>query len=194
MRLNPILLCAGVISLLSLSSCREDEIRTYRVAADASSQPEGAATEPSSQETPPKLEYTKPDGWEPSSGSAMRAASFLIAGTSGEADVAVVPLPGDAGSLLDNVNRWRGQLRLAPLKNAQGSNLGSTIKGSSGEFLVTHLVSEEPLLDDGGKAAISAAVLKKGDYTWFFKMTGASETVLQNRAKFESFVRSAVIP
>lgn len=139
----------------------------------------------------PKLDYTTPDGWEPSRGSAMRAASFLIAGTrGGEADFAVIPFPGDVGSPLENVNRWRKQLRLAPLE----TDPEDTIEGASGKFIITHLVSAEPLFDNGAKAAISGAILTKADYTWFFKMTGDSETVQENREKFEAFVRTAVIP
>ena len=94
------------------------------------------------------------------------------------------------GFPLENVNRWRKQLRLAPLE----TDPEDTIEGASGKFIITHLVSAEPLFDNGAKAAISGAMLTKADYTWFFKMTGDSETVQENREKFEAFVRTAVIP
>jgi hypothetical protein len=43
----------------------------------------------------------------------MRVASFRVTGKDGkQADVSVIPLPGLAGSDLDNVNRWRGQVGL----------------------------------------------------------------------------------
>ncbi|MEC9056632.1 MAG: hypothetical protein VX633_15070, partial [Verrucomicrobiota bacterium] len=144
---------------------------------------------------PPELIYSSPGEWQRSEGSAMRVASFSVAGSGqGEADVAIVPLPGDAGSTLENANWWRKQLRLEPLEAGAEEEAGQVLKGKMGEFFLMHLQSSEPLLENGSKAAISAAMIKQGGYTWFFKMTGDAETVLENRDRFEAFVRSAEIP
>ena len=62
----------------------------------------------------PRLEYQRPAGWNEVAPSQMRAASFRVPGKDGkQADVSVIPLPGLAGSDLDNVNRWRGQVGLS---------------------------------------------------------------------------------
>ena len=154
-------------------------------------------TAPPQPENPrlPELTYSSPKEWERSEGSAMRVASFSVTGAdTGEADVAIVPLPGDAGSRLENANWWRKQLRLEPLETGAEEEAGQILKGRMGEFFLMHLQSSEPLLENGSKAAISAAMIKRGGYTWFFKMTGDAETVLENRDRFEAFVRSAEIP
>ena len=145
--------------------------------------------------TPPGISLEVPEGWEKLPASAMRAASFRIPSSSGiDGDVSVIPLPGDAGSDLENVNRWRAQLRLPPLGSDSDPAIGKTEQGDSGEFLLTHMISEEPLFSDKRHGAITTAILRKGGFTWFFKIAGEDETLQTNRDKFDAFVRSAVIP
>ena len=56
----------------------------------------------------------------------MRAASFRVAGKDGkQADVSVIPLPDPAGSDLDNVNRWRGQVGLPGVSEEELAKLGA---------------------------------------------------------------------
>ncbi len=153
-------------------------------------------TSPAALPTPqsPKIQVTAPEGWVESQGSSMRVASFTIKGEDGAtADVSVIPLPGDSGSVLENVNRWRSQIQLPPLSTADDPELGVEIDGTAGKLFLTHMVSHEPVID-GKKAAISAAILKVEGVTWFFKITGEASLVGGNREKFEQFVRSAKFP
>ena len=141
-----------------------------------------------------KINVTPPAGWTPSEGSSMRAASFSIAGPDGAtADVSVVPIPGDSGSVLDNVNRWRSQLKLAPLASADDPALGKKAETPAGEIFVSHMTSSEPILN-GKKAALASAILKRPGMTWFFKITGEAALVEANLEKFDTFVRSAIFP
>ncbi len=163
-------------------------LRSIRIAGNNKSAPESA---PSGRE---KIHVTTPGGWTASEGSSMRAASFSIAGPDGtSADVSVIPLPGDAGSILDNVNRWRSQLQLAPLAAADDPALGKKEQTPVGEIFISHMTSTEPMAD-GKKAAIGAAILKRPGMTWFFKITGEATLVETNLEKFDSFVRSATFP
>ena len=124
----------------------------------------------------------------------MRAASYTIPGPDGAlADVSVVPLPGDSGSILDNVNRWRSQVQLAPLDSETDPELGKTVSGPAGDYFLSYMVSTEPLLKDK-KAAIGSAIIKKGDITWFFKITGEAPHIEATMPEFEAFVRSATFP
>lgn len=142
----------------------------------------------------PKIQVTAAEGWEASEGSAMRVASFAIKGADGAtADVSVIPLPGESGSLLENVNRWRGQVQLPPLAGADDPAIGAEMDGAAGKLFVTHMVSKEAVLE-GKKAAISTAILKAGGVTWFFKITGEANLVEANREKFENFARTAAFP
>ena len=55
--------------------------------------------------------------------SPMRVASFGISQDGKQADVSVIPLGGMAGTDPANVNRWRGQVGLGPLAEAEVSKL-----------------------------------------------------------------------
>lgn len=139
----------------------------------------------------PKIQVIAPQDWKVSQGSSMRVASFAVKGEGGTtADVSVIPLPGNSGSVLDNVNRWRGQVQLPPLATADDPALGVEMIGTAGKLIVTHIVSVEPLLD-GKKSAILGAILEAKGVTWFFKMTGEASLVEANREKFEMFARTA---
>jgi len=143
----------------------------------------------------PGINLEVPEGWEKNPGNAMRAASFRIPSTDGiDGDVSVIPLPGDGGSDLENVNRWRAQLRLPPLESESDPALGTKEEGKSDTFLLTHMVSDEALFSDDRRGAVSTAILRKGGFTWFFKIAGEAEMVRNNREKFAAFVRSAIVP
>ncbi len=167
-------------------------LRSVRIAGSGKSAPTSApASAPSGGK---KVNVTPPEGWTASEGSAMRAASFSIAGPDGTtADVSVVPIPGDSGSVLDNVNRWRAQLQLAPLVSADDPALGNKAESPSGELFVSHMTSSELILN-GKKAAMGTAILKRPGMTWFFKITGEANLVEANLEKFGTFVRSATFP
>ena len=172
-------------------------LRTVRVAganpteAHAQPEPEKPAVQAPAK---PAILLSPPEGWMETEGSAMRAASFGIVDPKGiSADVSVIPLAGDSGTVLDNVNRWRAQIKLAAIDSAEDPELGTKIEGPAGEYFLTHMVSTKPLVE-GKKAAISTAILKKGNVTWFFKMSGVAELVAANRDEFEAFVRSATFP
>jgi hypothetical protein len=64
-----------------------------------------------------KPSWTLPAGWTEQPGSGIRFATLVIPGeTRLEVTVIVLPKSGDnVEYLLANVNRWRGQLRLAPI-------------------------------------------------------------------------------
>ncbi len=142
----------------------------------------------------PGINLEVPENWEKNTGSEMRVASFRIPSSDGiDGDVSVIPLPGDGGSDLENINRWRAQLRLPPLESDSNSAIGETKEGQSGSFLLTHMVSEETLFSENRHGAISTAILRKGDFTWFFKIAGEAEMIRNNRETFESFVSTAII-
>lgn len=169
-------------------------LRTVRVAGVSSAAPPAPAVAPPAPPASPKIDVKVPEGWEKSQGSAMRAASFSVSGADGAtADVSVVPLPGDSGSMLDNVNRWRSQVQLAPIANADDPALGTKVDGPAGTYFMSYMVSTEPLIE-GKTAAISTAILKTATHTWFFKITGEASLVEANREKFETFVRTATFP
>ncbi|QTN33566.1 hypothetical protein HZ994_15015 [Akkermansiaceae bacterium] len=162
--------------------------KTAGASAAAPAAPEAPAGEPG-------IGLEVPEGWKKSEGSSMRVASFAIPGDGfPDGDVSVIPLAGESGSILENVNRWRAQLKLGALPSEDDPAIGKKASGASGEMLITHIVSEENVFDESRRGAISTAILREGDTTWFFKLAGEAGLVAANREKFEAFVLSAKLP
>lgn len=174
---------------------RREEFMSFLSTVSFGTQAPESPSAPAPPDDKPKISLVAPEGWEKSEGSTMRVASFRIPSNGGpDGDVSVVPLFGQAGTTLENVNRWRGQLKLSPLASEDDPEIGETKQGSSGAVLITHMVSDGPLLDGDRKGAISTGILIAGDYTWFFKMGGDAALLEENREKFEAFILSAKIP
>jgi hypothetical protein len=180
--------------IAELASCKDEF-----VAFLTNIQGEAAAPPPPPQTPPPPgkpgIGLDVPDGWEKSAGSSMRVASFKIPGTGGvDGDVSVIPLGGDGGSTLDNVNRWREQLKLPALAADEAPATWTTVETPSGPMIITHITGTEAIHEGNRAGAISAAILRAKDATWFFKLTGEAGLVRQNQEKFDAFVRSAILP
>ena len=124
-----------------------------------------------------------PSGWKAAGPKPMRLASFDIPDAAGNGDVSISKLSGNGGGLLANVNRWRGQVGLAPLEAgalAANSKTVATAGGDSGTWV--ELV--------GTEKTILGAIVARGEVSWFFKLTAPSAVAAQNRETFEQFVRS----
>ena len=66
----------------------------------------------------PKVTYDVPEGWTERPTTSMRAANFQV-GDDPRAECYLTVLPGDAGGLAANVNRWREQIGQPPLSNTE---------------------------------------------------------------------------
>lgn len=153
-----------------------------------------APTPPVLATTAAQFEYKAPPGWIAQPLSPMRLASFKVTGPNGaEADVSVVSLAGMAGGDLANINRWREQLKLPPLSEDDIPSISSHVNMSGRDFLVTDLVSAEPLPPLNHKMRIVAAASHQGEQTWFVKMTGDVDLVGAQKNHFLDFLRSLSI-
>ncbi|MGH7973744.1 MAG: hypothetical protein ACREIC_33925, partial [Limisphaerales bacterium] len=117
--------------VLGLAGCGRNDIKVYRVAkeqpaTDSMDQGNGAMPpghpDMGGATARPGLKYTVPSGWEETAPGEMAVASFHVKGDGGkQAVVGVFPFPGMAGGDLQNVNRWRGQVGLAPMSEEEMS-------------------------------------------------------------------------
>ena len=169
-------------SLLSVApGCRKGEITVYRVPKEAAAPLTMAG--PSAGH--PNIDWTVPQGWTEQASSGMRAGSFAAKASDGSVvDISVVPLAGEAGGELANVNRWRGQLNLPPTTQEGLSSVVKSTRIGRYDARVVEFSSAD------GKRLL-AAVLKNGATSWFFKATGSDKAVKELRPAFLSFVESA---
>lgn len=129
------------------------------------------------------LQYSTPPGWKAQPPSQFAVAAFQVGSGADAVQVTVSPLSGPAGGLLSNVNRWRGQIGLAPTTDEQLAKEARELPVGSEKAVYVDLTSPT-------KQRILGAVLTHGGQTWFFKMKGPADKVESERAAFEAFVQS----
>jgi hypothetical protein len=172
------------IALLLLSpACRKGEISVYRVPKEkAPALPMAAAGAAASQRA--GIEWKAPAGWAEQPAASMRVGSFRAKGSNGkEVDISVVPLGGEAGGELANVNRWRGQLGLPPTDEAGLGQVATTRRLGAHEARVVEFAN-------GQGQRLLAAILRNGATTWFFKASGDDAAVKDVKKAFLDFVAS----
>ena len=149
----------------------------------------GAMNPAAAAAAPVAVQWTAPAGWETQPASGFRKGSFVVHGPDGKtADVSVISFPEQAGGLLANVNRWRNQLKLAPVTNEVEAGMPMAVAGRDMYFV--DLVSEQRLQPDGAKTRILGGIFPLPGETWFFKMMGPAELVEAQRDAFKQFLNS----
>jgi hypothetical protein len=115
----------------------------------------------------------------------MRYAT-LTAPVQGKLDVSVVVLPGAAGGELANVNRWRGQIGLAPVDEPALGTARKLVSTPAGKVALFDFVSEGEK-----KSRMMAGLLTSPDgSSWFVKMVGDEPAVAAARPDFLHLLES----
>jgi hypothetical protein len=137
------------------------------------------------------LVWNTPEGWTENPPSQMRLIDFKI-GPKQEVECYVSAMPGPAGGLSANLNRWRSQMGQPPLSEEEIEKLPrKTFLGSPAQFLSV----------DGDFKGVGAESAQSGyrlmgliqqapELTIFVKMTGPKDLVEQNTAAFDAFCAS----
>jgi hypothetical protein len=178
----------SLAAVLCLASCHNDKVEVYKIPKEGitvamQSGSAGLVRPPGNP-----AQWTKPDGWSEQALSEMRLGSFKVDGPNGSsADISVIAFPGEAGGLISNLNRWRGQLQLEPLDENQ---LLQMIQRTKVDNAPTYLVDFQTAQNAPKPSRILGAVLQTADRAWFVKMTGPPELIESQRQEFLDFVKS----
>ena len=169
--------------ICAMAGCKKESgVTSYRAAKEPAPAPVAAPVPMADQGTPEaeaRLGWTLPDGWkEDPTPRPMREAT-LVPGTGTE--VAITRLSGNFGEFSANVNRWRGQVGLEPASDA-ATMQPTIVKTAAGDARVMDF--------DGPEQSMVVAMIKKGDSTWFIKLTGDKAAVKQAREKFDAMLKS----
>jgi hypothetical protein len=141
--------------------------------------------------SPKEISWKVPSDWREQAPTSIRVGSFLIKGANGQsADMSVIPLSGMAGGDLANINRWRGQINLGPISEADLTAQSETVKYAGRSMLYVDFVSGSPVINNQFKKRLMAAIYHRGERTWFFKMVGEDTTVLSAKPAFQQFLKS----
>jgi hypothetical protein len=131
----------------------------------------------------PQVKWDVPDTWKSVPAASMRYASFTTTGQNGEtAEISVVRLDGEGGGDLQNVNRWRGQIGLAPVADADLKSLIVPLKAKDSDFQTVDMA--------GAKARILAGWTRIDGRSWFFKLNGPDAMVTAEKERFTKFLQS----
>ena len=132
-------------------------------------------------------EPTPPESWKPASAIGPEKARYTIrGGLIGRANASMTVLQGDGGGLLENVNRWRGQLGLEPIEE---DGLQAVVKPVSG------LGEDARMVDFTGTSNRSqleerlvGVIFPQGELTWFYKLMGTPDVVETSKVDFLAYL------
>ena len=205
-------------SIALLTSCRKPAVESYRVPKESTAAAEVAMAGPSAapgaapSAAPnaggapagsgnsmantavataggPGLTWTAPPHWKAKPGSAIRKGSYAVTGEGGEADLAISAFPGDVGGDLANLNRWRGQIQLPPVSEAEFEAAVQRIESNGLRMTVADLVGT------GANAQrILGAMIPYGGATWFVKLIGPDALVAKEKPAFMAFLNTIQAP
>jgi hypothetical protein len=135
-----------------------------------------------------KPNWDVPSGWKEVPGGQFLVAKFLLPG-GGDVPTAVniSKSPGDGGGLLANVNRWRGQLGLGPLAEADLATQTQPLDLPGGKATLADIAGQD--VRTKRPARLLAAVVPRPGGTWFYKLMGDAQVVQQEKDAFLKFVQ-----
>jgi hypothetical protein len=98
------------------------------------------------------------------------------------AEVSVSVFTSETGGALSNVNRWRGQIGLSPISEAELSRQATPLDPKTpGAILVN--------LSNGGRQLV-AAIVPRGGQWYFYKLLGEAAAVAPEIDAFAAFAKS----
>jgi hypothetical protein len=134
-----------------------------------------------------------PPNWEPQPLSQMRQASFLVHGDNGAvADISFVTLGPSAGNILDNINRWLGQLAQPPItQDKLAATIERLLPTARGDVAIVDLSGQPENGDASKDGRIIGAIAPEESGTAFYKMRGNSALVGAQKDNFLKWVSSS---
>lgn len=187
------------LGLLLLTGCQrgcssDDAVRVYQAPKDPGAVAQGPAApamgSPTASGTAHEgpIHYTLAEGWK-SMGPSNMASDVIQVGDDPKVLLTVTPLGATGGGVAGNINRWEGQLGLAPTPEANFGKVATPIKVDGQEGHLIDLVGPNPAKDGGAPQRMLAAILPGAGRTWFFKLTGPAEKLAPQKDKFDAFIK-----
>jgi hypothetical protein len=194
-----VVVCITVLS--ALAACEKNsEITVYRVSKapleESGSRPQDAMPTntaaprmPGGLASAAQAAVTTPPNWEPQPLSQMRQASFLVKGDNGAiADISFVSLGSGAGNVLENVNRWLGQIGQSSVTEQKLGEIAQRLHTSLGDVTIVDLAGLPDNADPARDGRIIAAMVTTADSTLFFKMRGNAGLAEAQKGDFIKWV------
>ncbi len=130
--------------------------------------------------------YSKPDSWTEFRDPKGVATVAFHAGEGNAVEITVTRLPGPAGGLTANINRWRAQIGLPEASTAEIQATVRDMKVAGEPANYVDLLG--PDAGAGPRQRIIGVILSRGQLTWFFKMRGPADRLAREQAAFDAFI------
>jgi hypothetical protein len=110
--------------------------------------------------------WTLPEGWKEEKGPAPRYATFHLGPKEKPIELSVTMLGKEAAAILPNVNRWRGQLGLAPVDEAGLAALTKDIKVNDGTAVLVDMTGSAGKKGGGPMMAAKRSFIYQKPEDW----------------------------
>lgn len=128
--------------------------------------------------------FKLPAGWsEVAPGSPFTTAKFIAEKDGRRVEISLSSAGGD---LTANINRWRGQVGLAPVDEAGLAETLTAVDLGGVPAKRVDLIGESK--------AILGVVAPRGGGNWFVKLTGDADLAQSEQARFGEFLKSLQLP
>lgn len=132
----------------------------------------------------PHLDWDAPSNWKTIDPGTFAKVKYLI---SENLQLSISSFPGSAGGLLSNVNRWRQQLNLHPIKITELANFCSTLNTPFKPLTIVTLTDS----NHANKGRILyVAIFDFNNEQWFIKVFGNRESFNYEYSKIVQFLKS----
>jgi hypothetical protein len=177
-----------LLAALLLSGCQKEEVHTYQVPKEAPPPATESSPGMTDQTTSSAgLVWAAPDHWEDQAASGVRRGSYQAVDADGQvADISIIAFPGDVGGMSANFNRWRTQVGLSPLPDA---DVQATIEHQ--DTPTFHLDVVNYLGEANGvPTRVAGAIMSHAGESWFFKIIGPASVVDTELPAFRAFLQT----
>ncbi len=137
---------------------------------------------------PSRPSWQVPPSWKEVPPPQMLLAKFVMPDSEKpKAEVTVSVFPGDAGGVLPNINRWRRQLKLAPIEDGGLGQVSRPLEASGRKGILVEFSGHNT---NGQPTQLIGAILPSQEQTWFYKFTGDPQIAQQEKDAFVQFVQT----
>lgn len=131
--------------------------------------------------------WQAPASWQNVPATTMLLAKYSLGSEAAKGEVTISKFPGDVGGVLANVNRWRGQIQLPALSEAELANAVTVVDVLGGRATLVDMTNDKAA---SGNQRLIAAIVSRDGQSWFYKMMGDAGTVGREKDAFVQFVQS----
>ena len=171
LRIVPSIIIA-VICASAFIACQKEEIRVYRAPREK-----------------PSLADLTPEHWQQLAAGQMQQAKFRVTRDNQTIEITLSIFPGDAGGLLANVNRWRGQIGLNEADPAALPKLAEAFDAAGPGAKIVDMTGTDAKATR--PARLIGAIVTRGERTWYYKLLGDPELAEREKPAFLKFAQTA---